>query len=176
MKVSTSFIGVLATLTVAQILAPYTDTKSGITFNAFQQSSGMFFGLTLPMNSTGNIGFIATIGGKGSGYSGISFGGGILWKLLFVAWPNQQNVVGSFRKPACVPRLGKNCLRTRAKPVIGTSDLRRSQLELSPSRLSPTVPTSIAFTGLTPSSAQTVSKPMAPFLRQQTLHQASATC
>jgi hypothetical protein len=104
MKVSTVFSGALATLTAAQAPGPYTDTKSGITFNAFQHSSGMFFGLTLPINSTANTDSIATIGGKGSGYSGISLGGGMLGKLLFVAWPDQQNVIGSFRKTACVSR------------------------------------------------------------------------
>jgi hypothetical protein len=102
MKVSTIIAGALATLTDAQIPAPYTDSKSRITFNAFQHSSGMFFGLALPLNATGNTDFIATIGGKGTGYSGISLGGGMLGKLLFVAWPNQQNIASSFRKTACV--------------------------------------------------------------------------
>jgi|TARA_R110002003_G_scaffold991_10_gene21926 hypothetical protein len=100
MKLSNVLTGAFAALTVAQTPAPYTDTKSGITFNTFKESSGYFFGLALPQNSTGNPDFIATIGGKGTGYSGVSFGGGMLNKLLFIAWPNQQSIVSSFRKTA----------------------------------------------------------------------------
>lgn len=102
MKTSTLLAGALATLSAAQTAAPYTDAKSGITFNTFQHSSGLFFGLALPANDTGNTDFIATIGGKGTGYSGVSLGSAMLNKLLFVAWPNQQSVVGSFRKTGYV--------------------------------------------------------------------------
>jgi hypothetical protein len=105
MKISTILTGSLATLAAAQTPAPYTDAKSGITFNTLQHSSGMFFGLALPANASGNTDFIATIGGKGAGYSGVSLGGGMLNKLLFIAWPNQQKVVSSFRKATCVPKL-----------------------------------------------------------------------
>ncbi|KAH7082967.1 hypothetical protein BKA63DRAFT_140684 [Paraphoma chrysanthemicola] len=100
MKLANVLTGAFATVTLAQSPAPYTDLKSGITFNTFQHTSGYFFGLALPQNNTGNTDFIATIGGKGTGYSGVSFGGGMLSKLLFVAWPNQQSVVSSFRKTA----------------------------------------------------------------------------
>lgn len=100
MKLANVLTGAFATLTLAQTPAPYTDVKSGITFNTFQHTSGYFLGLALPQNSTGNTDFIATIGGKGTGYSGVSFGGGMLSKLLFIAWPNQQSVVSSFRKTA----------------------------------------------------------------------------
>lgn len=75
MKVSTLLTGTLAASVTAQTAAPYTDSKSGITFNAFQHTSGLFFGVALPENSTSNTDFIATIGGKGTGYSGISLGG-----------------------------------------------------------------------------------------------------
>jgi hypothetical protein len=100
MKTLTLLTGVLATLTTAQTPAPYTDPKSGITFSTFQHTSGMFFGLTLPQNSTSNTSFIATIGGKGTSYSGVSLGGGMLNKLLLIAWPNGQSIVSSFRKTA----------------------------------------------------------------------------
>jgi hypothetical protein len=98
MKIFALLTGALATLTTAQTPAPYTDINSGITFNTFQHSSGMFFGLALPANATGNTDFIATIGGKGTGYSGVSLGGGMLGKLLLIAWPNQQSIISSFRK------------------------------------------------------------------------------
>jgi hypothetical protein len=92
----------LASLTVAQTPASYTDPKSGITFNMFQHSSGLFFGLTLPLNDSASTDFIATIGGQGTGWSGASLGGGMLNRLMIVAWPNAQSVVGSFRKVSCV--------------------------------------------------------------------------
>jgi hypothetical protein len=101
MKLSTllPFIGLVA----AQAPAPYTDAKSGITFNTFiHPSNGYFFGLALPANSTGNTDFIATIGGRGTGWSGVSLGGGMLSKLLILSWPNSQTILSSFRKTAYV--------------------------------------------------------------------------
>lgn len=90
------FLGLAAAQT--QNAAPYTDSKSGISFHAYiNPSTGYFFGLALPDNSTGSTDFIATIGGKGTGWSGVSLGGGMLNKLLIVAWPNAKAVVGSFR-------------------------------------------------------------------------------
>lgn len=101
MKFSVPVIGALAGLSVAQTPAPYTDAKSGITFNAYiDRTSGYFFGIALPSNTTGNTDFIATIGSKGTGYAGASLGGGMLGKLLVLAWPNGQTVVSSFRKTA----------------------------------------------------------------------------
>ncbi|KAF2706157.1 iron reductase domain protein [Pleomassaria siparia CBS 279.74] len=101
MKFTTLLLSGLAALTTAQTAAPYTDAKSGITFNAFIGSTGYFFGIALPANSTSsNTDFIATIGGKGTGWSGVSLGGGMLNKLLVVAWPNAQAIVSSFRKTA----------------------------------------------------------------------------
>ncbi|KAI4908405.1 hypothetical protein J4E90_009030 [Alternaria incomplexa] len=64
MKCSSLVLGVLATLAAAQTPSPYTDVKSGITFNTLQHSSGIFFGLALTANATGHTDFIATIGGK----------------------------------------------------------------------------------------------------------------
>jgi hypothetical protein len=100
MKFSTLFASGLASLAAAQSAAPYTDAKSGISFNYFAAPTGYFFGIALPANSTGNTDFIATIGGKGTGWSGVSLGGGMLNKLLIAAWPNGQAIVSSFRKTA----------------------------------------------------------------------------
>ena len=87
----------LASLTLAQTPSPYTDPKSNLTFTLFQHPSGTFFGLALAPNSTS---FTATLGGKGTGYTGISLGGGMLNKLLLLAWPNGQTIVASLRKTA----------------------------------------------------------------------------
>lgn len=89
---------------------PYTDPKSGITFSAFSDSAtGYFFGLALPPNTTERD-FIATLGGKGTGWSGVSLGGAMLNKLLIVAWPNGQEIVSSFRKTAYVFLSPFSCL------------------------------------------------------------------
>lgn len=89
-----------AGLAAAQTPSPYTDPKSGITLNTFiDPTSGYFFGLALPNDTTGTD-FIATIGGKGTGWSGASLGGTMLGKLLVLAWPNGNAVVSSFRKTA----------------------------------------------------------------------------
>lgn len=86
-------------LAAAQTTAPYTDPKSGITFNLFTDpASGYFFGIAVPLNS--NTDFIATIGNKGTGWAGVSLGGAMTNKLLIAAWPNDQAAVGSFRKAA----------------------------------------------------------------------------
>jgi hypothetical protein len=103
MKLSALLTSALASLAIAQTPALYTDPKTGITFNTLQHSSGLFFGLALPANATANTDFIATIGGKGTGWSGVSLGGGMLNKLLIVAWPNAQTAVSSFRKARYVP-------------------------------------------------------------------------
>jgi hypothetical protein len=105
MKFSTLLLGGLASLAAAQTPGPYIDAKSGISFNYLSLSSGYFFGIALPTNSTGNTDFIATIGGKGTGWSGASLGGKMLNKLLIIAWPNGKAIVSSFRKTAWVPSL-----------------------------------------------------------------------
>ncbi|KAF2001954.1 iron reductase domain protein [Amniculicola lignicola CBS 123094] len=101
MKLSNFLLPLLPALSVAQTPSLYTDAKSGITFNTFiNPANGFFFGLALPANGTGNTDFIATIGAKGTGWSGVSLGGGMLNKLLIAAWPNAQALVSSFRKTA----------------------------------------------------------------------------
>lgn len=98
MKLSTLLVGGLASVATAQTSSPYTDAKSGITFSYWAHTSGYFFGIALPANTTGNTDFIATLGGKGTGWSGVSLGGEMTNKLLLLAWPNGQNILGSFRK------------------------------------------------------------------------------
>jgi hypothetical protein len=106
MRLPTLLTGTLATLTAAQGPAPYTDPKSGLTFNTFiEPSTGYFFGIQVPTNAT-STDFVATIGGKGTaGWSGVSLGGSMLGKLLIIAWPNGKNILSSFRKTAYVSSL-----------------------------------------------------------------------
>ena len=82
---------------VAQTPAPYTEPKSGITVWAYQ-SPTYNFGIAVPQTPTTD--FIGVLVGKGSGYVGVSLGGGMTNKLLITAWPNGNAVLSSFRKTA----------------------------------------------------------------------------
>lgn len=99
MKFSTMLLGGIATLVGAQTATPYTDATSGISFQAYQHTTGYFLGVALPEDSTGNnTDFIVTIGGKGTGWSGTSLAGPMKNALLVLAWPNNNKTVSSFRK------------------------------------------------------------------------------
>lgn len=97
MKFSTLLFSGIATIVSAQTAAPYTDAKSGITFQAYQ-TTNYFLGIALPDDPTGNTDFIATLGGKGTGWSGTSLVGPMKNALLVLAWPNSQTIVSSFRE------------------------------------------------------------------------------
>jgi hypothetical protein len=174
MKTPVLLTGAFAALTFAQTPAPYTDVKSGITFNTLQHSSGTFFGLALPSNGTGNTDFIATIGGKGTGYSGVSLGGGMLGKLLFVAWPNQQSVVSSFRKTAYVARRVSQSYE--AYTAVETTDHQLWQLVPSRNPQSQMAPTLMALTGHIHFCAPIASRLTAPHSKQLTPCQALGMC
>ncbi|KAH9209434.1 hypothetical protein DL95DRAFT_413893 [Leptodontidium sp. 2 PMI_412] len=77
---------------------PYTDSKTGISYSAFFDTTGYSFGIALPVNASGD--FIGLVTGKGSGWSGISLGGLMTNKLLIAAWANGKTPIASFRKTA----------------------------------------------------------------------------
>ncbi|KAH7070047.1 choline dehydrogenase [Paraphoma chrysanthemicola] len=84
---------------VAQTSAPYTDAKTGITFNGYQHASGFTFGIALPENPTTD--FIAQIQApitNGGGWAGFSLGQSMTGNLLVVAYPNDGEIVSSFRQ------------------------------------------------------------------------------
>ncbi|KAF2463794.1 FAD/NAD(P)-binding domain-containing protein [Lindgomyces ingoldianus] len=83
----------------AQTASPFTDDKTGITFNGFQHYSGYRFGLALPENpSTDFIGQIVGPVNSTGGWAGVSMASSMTDHLLIVAWPNGDEVVSSFRK------------------------------------------------------------------------------
>lgn len=100
MKLFALLVGGIATLAAAQTAVPYTDLKSNITFQYYLNTAGYFLGIALPDDPTGNTDLIATIGGKGTGWSGASLTGPMKNSLLLLAWPNSQAIVSSFRKTA----------------------------------------------------------------------------
>lgn len=83
----------------AQTSALYTDANTGIAFNGYQHASGYTFGIALPENPTTD--FIAQIQApitNGGGWAGFSMGQSMTGNLLVVAWPNDGEVVSSFRQ------------------------------------------------------------------------------
>lgn len=81
----------------AQSATPYTDEKTGITFNGYQDStSGYKFGIALPKEPTTD--FVAQIQAPiTEGWAGFSLGQSMVGNPLVVAWPNKDQVVTSLR-------------------------------------------------------------------------------
>lgn len=85
---------------VAGAAAPYTDAKTGITFetNFASDVEGFSFGMVLPETITTDfIGQLVVPLTNGSGWGGVSLGGAMTGHLMFVAWPNGDEVMTSFR-------------------------------------------------------------------------------
>jgi Cytochrome domain of cellobiose dehydrogenase len=79
----------------------FVEPKTNISFSSYSDTtSGYTFGIALP--TTPGTDFIGYLGGKGTGWSGVSLGGPMTNKLLVVAWPNKAGtgIVGSFREVA----------------------------------------------------------------------------
>ncbi|KAF2825199.1 CBD9-like protein, partial [Ophiobolus disseminans] len=99
---SRSFIlssALFALRAVAQTSSPYVDAKTGITFNGYQHVSGYTFGIALPENPTTD--FIAQIQApitNRGGWAGFSMGQSMTGNPLIVAWPNDGEIVSSFRQ------------------------------------------------------------------------------
>ncbi|UPX20556.1 Cellobiose dehydrogenase (acceptor) [Ascochyta rabiei] len=85
---------------IAQTSSPYTDAKTGIDFRGYTDAkTGYTFGIALPEKPTTD--FIAQIQApitNGGGWAGFSMGQSMTGNLLVVAWPNDGEVVSSFRK------------------------------------------------------------------------------
>jgi cellobiose dehydrogenase (acceptor) len=112
---SRSFIlssALFALRAAAQTSSPYTDARTGITFNGYQHASGYTFGIALPENPTTD--FIAQIQApitNGGGWAGFSMGQSMTGNLLVVAYPNDGEIVSSFREATCVLRINRRLKR-----------------------------------------------------------------
>lgn len=89
----------LAGVAAAASAAPFTDSNTGITFETYSDSSiGFSWGMAFPETiDTDFIGQIVVPLTDGAGWGGISFGGDMTKHLLFVAWPNGDEIMTSFR-------------------------------------------------------------------------------
>ncbi|TDZ27319.1 Cellobiose dehydrogenase [Colletotrichum spinosum] len=87
----------------------FTDPTTGITFNAWsatnaQTAGGLTYGFALPENAltvdaNEYVGYLqcASKNGQGTGWCGLSLGGTMTNKLLLMAWPNNGEILTSFR-------------------------------------------------------------------------------
>lgn len=93
----------LALRAAAQSATPYTDEKSGITFNGHTDTTGVRFGIALPEKATTDLiaQIVAPVTNDG-GWAGSVFGSTMVGSLLVVAWPHEGEVVSSFRKATYV--------------------------------------------------------------------------
>jgi hypothetical protein len=66
-----------------QFAIQYTEPKSDITVEAYQDST-YTFGIALP--TTPGSDFIGVLAANGTGYAGVSLGGGMTNALLIAAW------------------------------------------------------------------------------------------
>ena len=90
----------LALRAAAQLSAkPYTDEKTGITFNGYSHVSGYKLGYALPEKPTTDLiaQVIAPITNDG-GWAGFPLGQTMVGSVLVVAWPHDGKVISSFRK------------------------------------------------------------------------------
>ncbi|KAF8453744.1 cellobiose dehydrogenase [Kalaharituber pfeilii] len=95
MRLKFSLLSVLTAPTSA-----YTDSETGISFQRFatEANGGFHFAIAFPQNPVVGSEFIGQIMGPiNTGYSGVSFGGGMLNNLLLIAWKDGNQVRHSFR-------------------------------------------------------------------------------
>jgi len=103
MKFSPLLPSLLALATAQEILderstqsSIYVEPKTSISSAYQDATSGYTFGVALPTTPTTD--FIGLLVGKGTGWSGVSFGEPMLNKLLIAARPSGTKIVGTFRK------------------------------------------------------------------------------
>ncbi|KAI2618080.1 carbohydrate-binding module family 1 protein [Hypomontagnella submonticulosa] len=83
----------------------YKDSETGITFDTWEvpdtstSGGGLTFGVALPENAlTADASeFIGYLKCNSNGYCGLSFGGPMTNSLLLMAWPNEDQILTSFR-------------------------------------------------------------------------------
>jgi len=127
-----SFLTSLLVLSVRAQSSSYTDSRTQITFQAFNNPSGYTFGLSLP--TTPQTDFIGILTGGIDGWAGVSLGGGMVGNLLISAWANGNQVITAFRKATLVvPKSNSpqlyfylTCVRAYSPPptVTGTYSIQ----------------------------------------------------
>lgn len=90
----------LASCIIAQTTS-YADPNTGITFAAYKDSTtGAQYGIAMPQASppTDFIGQLIAPISNGTGWTSLSLSPGKSSNLMIAAWPNDQNIVSSFRE------------------------------------------------------------------------------
>ncbi|KAF7924533.1 hypothetical protein EAE99_006481 [Botrytis elliptica] len=96
---STALIGLARIATAATTNGAYTDANTGIEFQRYLDTTiGYSFGIAVPQSPTADfIGQLVVPLKSGAGWGALSMGAGMTNKLLFVAWPNGEEIQSSFR-------------------------------------------------------------------------------
>ncbi|KAK6070571.1 fungal cellulose binding domain-containing protein [Seiridium cupressi] len=99
-RLTTALVASIAYVLPCVAQTPYTDPNTGIKFSTWTEGTGFTYGVALPgdaltNDSTEYIGILRCT----AGWCGLSHGesGQMTQALLLVAWPNQDQVVTSFR-------------------------------------------------------------------------------
>lgn len=92
-----ALLGLAGQAAAALTTTPYNDPNTGIDFQQYSANS-YSFGIAVPETPEADfIGQMVIPLTDKAGWGAVSLGGGMLNKLLFVAWPNGEDVVTSFR-------------------------------------------------------------------------------
>ncbi|TGO29414.1 hypothetical protein BPAE_0015g00580 [Botrytis paeoniae] len=96
---STALIGLAQIATAATTTGAYTDANTGIEFQQYSDTTiGYSFGIAVPQDPTADfIGQLVVPLTSGAGWGALSMGAGMTNKLLFVAWPNGEEIQSGFR-------------------------------------------------------------------------------
>lgn len=97
---SAAVAGLARTAAAATVATSYTDPNTGIDFQTYWASDVDYsFGLALPETIESDfIGQMVVPLTDSAGWGGVSLGGGMLNHVLFVAWPNGDDIVTTFRQ------------------------------------------------------------------------------
>lgn len=102
MKLSAVAAGIagLTGSALAQDSVPVTDAETGITFQAFTNPEGVSYGIALPANASAAGGYdiiLQVTAPIEIGWTGIAWGGAMVYNPLSIVWPNGESVVASPR-------------------------------------------------------------------------------
>ncbi|KAI0018443.1 GMC oxidoreductase [Xylariomycetidae sp. FL0641] len=109
----TSFSSLLSLLAVGRLAAaavkstvPYTDDKTGITFQGYSDEDGFRFGIAVPEEVTTD--FIGQIQASiTEGWAGVSLNQGMIDALLIATYPNGDSVTASLREASAYSNPGQ---------------------------------------------------------------------
>lgn len=95
---SAALLGLISQAAAAGLTTePYNDPNTGIDFQRYANNE-YSFGIAVPETPEADlIGQLVVPLTENAGWGAVSLGGGMLNNLLFVAWPNEEEIITTFR-------------------------------------------------------------------------------